>query len=62
VKPAAFHDLAASAFPLTLRAYRVDTDELVWEVRIDGPAAVEVPPLKRQLGVAVRMEIETADD
>ena len=60
-KPVAFHDLPAEAFPLTMRAYRIDNDRLVWEQTLDGPGAVEIPPLKQQEGVEIYVAISYAD-
>ena len=57
----AFHDLPAKAFPVVLRAYRVDSDKKVWEETLRDAGAVYIPPLQKRLGVPVRVEVEMAD-
>jgi hypothetical protein len=54
-------------FPLTLRAFRMDTGEQVWEQRLEladlkpghGLAGLRIPPLRRQYGTRMEIEVET---
>lgn len=55
---ATFVDLTADLFPLTIRAFLEETDALVWEESIEGPGALKVPPLVKEYGGPVRIEIE----
>lgn len=59
--PVAFRDLPAAAYPFTIRAFREDNGEKVWEETVDGPCALQVPALRRIHGVAVQIEIAFAD-
>jgi hypothetical protein len=58
---AAFHDLPADAYPLTMRAYGAESGALLWEERVAAPAAVYVPPLARIHGEHVRVVVEYAN-
>ena len=47
---------------MTIRAYRVDTNELVWLEVVRKPGVLAVPGLKHQLGVPVRVEVTYGED
>jgi hypothetical protein len=60
-RPTAAHDLPANAFPFTVRAFRVDTGAQAWETVVrEAPVVLEIPPLARQVGSPVEIEIEYA--
>ena len=56
MKPFAFHDLPAEAFPVTMVAYDAGGSE-VWREVVSEPGAVEIPPLAQTFGeVSIRIE------
>lgn len=60
----AFHLLPREAFPVTLRARRADTHEVVWEEILQTPetlTSVYIPPLAKIHNVAIEVEAEYAD-
>ena len=64
-RPMAVHDLHAADFPVELRGLRADTREVVWAVTLLRPprgtrAPLFVPPLARWEGVAIFVEVITA--
>lgn len=59
----AAYDFPVDAFPITIRAMRTDNNEKVWEEVIEAPPVVlQVPPLAKQLGVEVRVEVQYHSD
>lgn len=59
-KPVAFADLPASAYPLEM-VWFVASGREVYRLTVEGPAAIEVPPLARMIGQPVGLRIEYAD-
>ena len=54
-------NIAEKNFPLTIRAYREDTLECVWELTVEKPPMmVTGPPLRQRLGVGVCVSVEFA--
>lgn len=42
-RPAAFHDLPAEAFPLTITFTDADTAEELHTITLDGPGVLDIP-------------------
>ena len=63
------HLFPPEMYPIIFRAFRVDTGEQVWENQITildlkpghGLSAVYMPPLAKELGVDIEVEIEYGD-
>jgi hypothetical protein len=60
-RPISFHDLPEDAYPVTMRFFRSDTDEMVWEVIVEPYTVVDIPALARQHGVPIYCEIAMAN-
>jgi hypothetical protein len=58
---AAFHDLPEAAFPVTMKAYGVNSGKKLWKVVVAEPGVVEIPPLARIHGEPVRVVVYYAD-
>ncbi|MGB7587344.1 MAG: hypothetical protein WBM00_01405 [Solirubrobacterales bacterium] len=57
-----FKDIKPSDLPVTLRGFRTDNGEKVWEeVITELPIVLEVPPLAKEHGCPVRMTLESGD-
>lgn len=56
----AFRDVPANMFPIHIEMFRVDTREVVWEVTMDGPGALRIPPLGMTLGVGIGSRVTDA--
>lgn len=54
-------NLPPEAFPMTLRFFRTDTNELVYEMKVEEPRRLYIPPLAGAIGQSVRVECRFAD-
>jgi len=56
-KNVARHNFPPELFPITVEALHPDTRAVVWTATLHRAGALEIPPLKMQLGhpVAIRM-------
>jgi hypothetical protein len=52
-----FTELSEADFPFVVEFIRTDTQEVVHSIRVDGPGAVRVPPLGKELGVEIDVRI-----
>lgn len=61
MKSPPYFELPPEAFPITLRFYRTDTDELVHEMTVPGPGPIHIPAVARKVGQSVRVEAHWDD-
>jgi hypothetical protein len=55
----AFHNLPRTAFPIRLRAFKLDgSDALVWDATIEQCTAFAIPPLEKIHRCLVRLRIK----
>lgn len=54
-------ELDEEDFPIQMRAYREDTDELVWEETVEMNREIFIPPLAQIYGVSISTETEYPD-
>lgn len=47
------HDIDASAFPMVIELFRVDTGEVVWREEVHEPRAVKIPALAGEYAVPI---------
>jgi hypothetical protein len=59
--PIARHDIPAEAYPFTIVAFRSDNGAEVWRREVIGPGAVYMPPLAKQAGCRVVIEVRWPD-
>jgi hypothetical protein len=58
----AFHNLPRTAFPIRIRAYRVDgPNEIVWETTIEVASVFTIPPLEKIHRTIIKVLIQWAD-
>lgn len=57
----AFSELSEDSFPFTIKFFRKDNDELVLTEVVTRPGAIVIPPLAKQLGVAVYITVSYPD-
>lgn len=58
----AFHNLPRTAFPIHIRAYKLDgSNELVWETDIETESPFTIPPLEKIHGTLIKVLIQWGD-
>lgn len=58
----AFHNLPRTAFPIHIRAYRLDgSNEVVWETKIEVERDFTIPPLEKIHRTLIKVLIQWGD-
>ena len=58
----AFHNLPRTAFPIHIRAYKLDgSNEIVWESTISVEGAFTIPPLEKIHRMLIKVLIQWGD-
>lgn len=60
-QPPPRYDFRPSQFPITIRYFRTDTNELVHTQIISSPGLLHIEPWARIVGAPVRIEVEFGD-